>query len=140
SNIALAQSSPAFTPEQLLQAPQTSWPTNGGNLYNHRYSPLTQINRDNIAGMKAEWRVHMNGSGSGPNHSGQAQPLFYDGVLYVPTGEDDVYAIDIESGQIKWEYKANLDASRVNVCCGCVNRGVGMGEGQIYVGLLDARL
>lgn len=137
----LAQAlSPAFTPEQLLPAPTDSWPTNGGNLFNQRYSPLTQINRDTVGGMKAQWRVHMNGSGSGPNHSGQAQPLFYAGSLYVVTGENDVFAIDVDTGEFNWTYQANLDPGRVNVCCGWVSRGVGMGAGQIYVGQLDAKL
>jgi len=132
--------SPAFSADELLADPSLNWVTNGGNLYNQRYSPLTQINRDNVGDMKAEWRVHMNGSGAGPNHSGQAQPLFYNGVLYVVTGENDVFAIDIETGEFLWTYQANLDPNRVNVCCGWVSRGLGMGEGLIYVGQLDARL
>lgn len=135
-----AQSSPAFTAKQLRADPTDGWLTNGGNLGNQRYSPLDQINRSNVGQMKAEWQVHMNGSGSGPNHSGQAQPLFYDGALYVATGEDDVFAIDIETGKFRWTYKANLDATRVNVCCGWMSRGVAMGQGQIYVGQLDAKL
>src|SRR5687768_6166872 len=85
-----AQSSPAFTPTEQAAYPTDSWISNGGSLNNQRYSPLDQINKESIAGMKAEWRVHMNGSGSGPNHSGQAQPLFYDGILYTVTGENDV--------------------------------------------------
>lgn len=137
---ALAQSSPAFTPEQLRTLPTDAWITNGGSTYNQRYSPLTQINRDTVANLKAEWRVHMNGSGSGPNHSGQNQPLFYDGTLYVGTGENDVFAIDVETGKFKWTYEANLDAADVHVCCGWVSRGLGMGAGQIYVGQLDAKL
>lgn len=136
----LAQSSPAFTPAQLRADPVDAWVTNGGNSFNQRYSPLDQINRSTVANLKAEWRVHMNGSGSGPNHSGQSQPLFYEGVLYVSTGENDVFAIDIETGEMRWSYEANLDAGRVNVCCGWVNRGVAMGEGQIYMGQLDGKL
>ncbi|MES2606271.1 MAG: PQQ-binding-like beta-propeller repeat protein [Pseudomonadota bacterium] len=136
----LAQSSPAFTPEQLKALPTDAWVTNGGSTYNQRYSPLDQINKDTVANLKAEWRVHMNGSGSAANHSGQGQPLFYDGTLYVATGEDDVFAIDVETGAFKWTYEANLDAERVNVCCGWVNRGLGMGDGQIYLGQLDAKL
>ncbi|MGV3593555.1 MAG: PQQ-binding-like beta-propeller repeat protein [Gammaproteobacteria bacterium] len=138
--LAAAQSSPAFTPEQQTAYPTDGWISNGGSLNNQRYSPLDQINKDNIAGMKAEWRVHMNGSGSGPNHSGQAQPLFYDGILYTVTGENDVFATDIETGQFKWVYQANLDPERVQVCCGWVSRGLGMGDGQIYVGQLDAKI
>ena len=41
----LAQSSPAFTPEQLRADPVDAWVTNGGNSFNQRYSPLDQINR-----------------------------------------------------------------------------------------------
>lgn len=136
----LAQSSPAFTPEQLRNDPVDSWLTNGGNSFNQRFSPLDQINRGNVANLKAEWQVHMNGSGSGPNHSGQSQPLFYDGTLYVSTGENDVFAIDVDTGAFKWSYEANLDPARVQVCCGWVNRGVAMGEGQIYMGQLDSQL
>lgn len=43
--IALA---PAFTPADLMARPTTNWITNGGTLYNKRYSPLTRINRDNV--------------------------------------------------------------------------------------------
>jgi quinohemoprotein ethanol dehydrogenase len=137
---ARAQSSPAFTPQQQAAYPTDGWISNGGSLNNQRYSPLDQINKDNIAGMKAQWRVHMNGSGSGPNHSGQAQPLFYDGTLYTVTGENDVFAIDIDTGEFKWIYQANLDPARVQVCCGWVARGLGMGDGQIFVGQVDAKL
>jgi len=137
---AQAEASPAFTADDLIAPPSLNWVTNGGNLANQRYSPLNQINRDNVAQLKAEWRVHMNGSGSAPNHSGQAQPLYYNGVLYVVTGENDVFAIDVESGDFLWTYQANLDPNRINVCCGWVSRGLGMGDGQIYVGQLDAKL
>ena len=135
-----AQPSPAFTPQQLRAEPRDAWLTNGGNSFNQRYSPLDQINKGNVASLKAEWQVHMNGSGSGPNHSGQGQPLFYEGTLYVSTGENDIFAIDVETGKFKWTYQAKLDPSRVNVCCGWVNRGVAMGQGQIYMGQIDARL
>ena len=137
---ALPAPSPAFSSDVLAAPPSLNWVSNGGNLGNQRYSPLTQINKENVAGMKAEWRVHLNGSGSGPNHSGQGEPLFYDGTLFVGTGENDVFAIDIESGEFLWTYQANLDPGRVNVCCGWVSRGLGMGEGQIFVGQLDAKL
>ena len=135
-----APPSPAFTPADLAAAPTSMWATNGGNLYNQRYSPLAQINRDNVGQLKAVWRAGLNGSGLGPEFSGQAQPLFYEGVLYVPTGENDVFAIDIESGEIVWEYEANIDPEQVIVCCGRVARGVGMGDGKIFVGQANAHL
>jgi quinohemoprotein ethanol dehydrogenase len=132
--------SPAFSGQQLLAPPSADWPTNGGNLYNQRYSALTSINRDNVKDLKGLWRAHLNGSGLGAQYSGQGQLLVYDGVIYVVTGNDDVFALDVKTGAILWSYQAKLDPARVRVCCGWVSRGLGMGAGKIYLGQLDAKL
>ena len=134
------KAAPAFSARELTAAPESGWITNGGNVFNQRYSPLTQVNRDNVKDLKAKWRTHLNGSGLGPQYSGQAQPLFYQGVLYIVTGADDVFALDVASGRILWSYESHLDPQRVKVCCGWVSRGVGLGEGKIFVGQLDAKL
>ena len=131
---------PAFTAEDLTALPTTDWLTNGGDLFNRRYSPLTQINRDNVADLKAVWRTRLNGSGVGAKYSGEAQPIVYDGVVYVVTGADDVFAINVESGEILWTYSANLDDAIDVICCGWASRGVGLGDGQVYVGRLDGKL
>jgi len=131
---------PAFSAGELRDPPRDNWNTNGGNLFNQRYSPLTVINRGNIAQVKAEWRTHLNGSGMKPQTSGQGQILFHRGTLYQVTGEDDVFALDVQTGKILWSYTANLDPANVMVCCGWVSRGLGMGDGRIYVGRLDGKL
>ena len=130
---------PAFRAGELQAAPTKGWLTNGGNLYNQRYSPLDQINTETVAGLKGVWRVGIH-SGMGPNHNNQAQPLVHEGVLYIATGENDVFAIDIDTGKLLWSYMANLDPADVLVCCAWVNRGVGIGEGMIFHGQLDAKL
>lgn len=122
-----------------LQLIAEQWGTNGANLSNQRYSSLDEINHDNIADVQAEWQVHLN-SGLGPNHSGQGEPVVYEGVLYIVTGENDVFAIDLDNGEILWKYTANLDPKNVTVCCGWAQRGVSLGEGRVYVGTLDAHL
>src|SRR5690606_32525652 len=114
---------PAFTAAELATMPVQNWPTNGGSLSNQRYSPLTEINKDTIQNLKGEWRTHL-GSGLGPQHSGQGEPVVYDGVLYMVTGQNDVFALDVDTGEILWKWEANLDPSRVMVCCGWVVRGV----------------
>lgn len=131
---------PAFTAQQLAAPPMTGWITNGGNLANQRYSPLMQIDRSNVQNLKANWRTHLDGSGMSPQYSGQAQPLFYRGVLYIVTGADDVFALDVRSGKILWRYRANLNPERVNVCCGWVSRGIALGDGKVFVGRLDSKL
>jgi alcohol dehydrogenase (cytochrome c) len=140
---ALAQTiakTPAFTAADLTRQPAQNWITNGGNIYNQRYSSLTQINRDNVAQVKAVWRTSLNGSGLGQGYSQQAQALFYEGVLYVVTGDNDVFAVDVETGKILWTYEANVDFDNTVICCGRLSRGVGLGDGKVYVGRLDARL
>ncbi len=135
-----AEPTSPFTPEALVQLPTQTWPTNGGNIYNQRFSPLTQINTTNVAQLKADWHTQLNGSGVGPPYSGEAQPIVYDGLIYIPTGADDVFAMDVETGEFKWVYEAKLDPKITTVCCGWTSRGVGIGEGKLFLGRLDGKL
>jgi len=137
---ALAADAPAFTSAELNTLPTKNWITNGGSLKNQRHSPLKEINTRNVYGLKGVWQVHLNGSGMGPPYSAEAQPLVHDGVLYIPTGADDVFAIDIDTGKFKWVYQANLEKGINTICCGWDNRGVGLGEGKVFVGRLDGKL
>ncbi len=114
--------------------------TNGGNLYNQRYSPLGQITADNVAALKGVWQVHLNGSGVGSPYSGEAQPLVHDGVMFVITGANDVFAIDIERGDFRWIYESGLDPAIDTICCGWTSRGVALGGGKVFVGRLDNQL
>jgi len=129
---------PAFSTHELTQLPQRNWVTNGGNVLNQRYSPLTLLNRDNVSGLKALWRTSM-GSGALPNNSGQAQILHYEGTLYVINGANDVFALDVDSGAILWTYHGNPDP-KAGVPMGRSSRGVAIGEGKVFVAQLDARL
>ncbi|HEY5623304.1 MAG TPA: PQQ-binding-like beta-propeller repeat protein [Gammaproteobacteria bacterium] len=131
---------PAFSGERLVSLPTEDWITNGGNAYNQRYSPLDQINRETVAGLRGVWRARLNGSGLAAKYSGEAQPIVYDGVVYVITGADDVFAISVDSGELLWTYEANLNQSIDTICCGWTNRGVAIGEGKVFFGQLDGRL
>ena len=131
---------PAFKGTALVAPPTAAWPTNGGNWYNQRYSPLSEIDRSNVANLKGVWRTRLRGSGVGTKYSGEAQPIVYEGVVYVVTGADDVFAIDVETGEILWSYEAKLDDANDVVCCGWTSRGLGIGDGKVFVGQLDGKL
>ncbi len=132
--------SPAYSAQQLVAQPTRDWPGAGGNIYNQRFSPLDQINRDNVQGLKGVWRTHLDGSGLEPKYSGEASPVVHDGVLYISTGANDVFALAVESGSILWKYQANLSQTISTVCCGWANRGVVLGDGRVYMGQLDGKL
>src|SRR4051812_2019174 len=136
----LLSTSGDFTSARLIVPPTAGWPTNGGNLYNQRYSPLTAINRGNVAQLKGVWRARLRGSGMAPKYSGFAQPLVYDGVAYVSTGANDVFAISVDSGEILWQYSATLPENIPSVCCGWNNKGVAVGEDKVFIGRLDGQL
>jgi quinohemoprotein ethanol dehydrogenase len=75
------------------------------------------------------------------NRSGnQAQPIVHDGVIYTMTGENDAFAISVESGAVLWEYKANIDPKIARPCCSWVVCGVALGDGKVFVGRNDGRL
>ena len=73
---------PAFNARALTSNPTKDWITNGGTVFNQRYSPLTLLDRTNVKDLKALWRTGM-GTGAAPNNSGQAQILHHQGTLFV---------------------------------------------------------
>jgi quinohemoprotein ethanol dehydrogenase len=131
---------PAFSAEQLSEEPKEAWLTNGGTLSNQRYSPLDEIDTDNVGDLKGVWMTDLSGSGVAAKYSAEAQPIVYQGVMYVPTGADDVFAVSVETGKVLWRYDAKLDQKISTVCCGWLSRGVALGDGKVYLGQLDGSL
>jgi quinohemoprotein ethanol dehydrogenase len=130
---------PAFSAEELSAEPTNVWLTNGGTLGNQRYSPLDGIHTGNVKDLKGMWMTDLE-SATAAKYSAEAQPIFYDGVLYVPTGDDDVFAVDVETGAIRWKYESDIDQRIATVCCGWLSRGVALGEGKVFIGQLDGKL
>jgi alcohol dehydrogenase (cytochrome c) len=131
---------PAFSTGELNALPTDDWITNGGSLANQRYSPLNEIDSSNVSQLNGLWHTHLNGSALAAKYSAESQPLVYKGTIYVPTGEDDVFAVNAETGEIRWQYKANLNQKISTVCCGWESRGVALGDGKVYIGQLDGNL
>jgi quinohemoprotein ethanol dehydrogenase len=113
------------------------WITYGGSVYNQRYSTLNQINTSNVANLKGAWLTRL-GSARGTKYRFEADPLVIDGVMYIPTGNDDIFALDAKTGRKLWEYYSDIPQTHNNVCCGWDNRGVGIGDGMVFSGQLDA--
>src|SRR2546425_4199084 len=87
--------------DRLLQNPVAKdWVTNGGNLTNQRYSTLKQIDTTNVQQLKGAWRTRLSRSGYGSKYSAEATPLVKDGIMYMVTGNDDVFALSAKTGEI----------------------------------------
>jgi quinohemoprotein ethanol dehydrogenase len=137
---ALIADAPAFSTGELARTAGSDWITNGGSTFNQRFSSLDEIDASNVGSLKGVWLTHLRSSGIAAKYSAESQPIAYKGVLYVPTGEDDVFAVSADTGEILWEHKANLDQTISTVCCGWESRGVAIGEGKVFIGQLDGKL
>ncbi len=84
------------------------WLTIGGDWHNTRFSALTQINRKNVKNLKGAWVTHL-GSGLGQKYSFEGTPIVKDGVLYIATGNDDVFALDGKTGALIWEHRSGIE-------------------------------
>ena len=127
----LAQRAP-----DLRKPSAKEWLTIGGDWGNTRYSTLAQINRNNVKTLKGAWVVHL-GSGLGAKYSLEGTPIVKDGVMYVATGNDDVFALDARTGALIWEHRSHIEQNINTVCCGWDNRGVAVAEGKVFLGQLD---
>jgi len=126
------------TTERMLNAENESsqWMMNGGTYEETHYSPLNQINKDNIGQFGLAWFADYD-----VNLSQQGTPIFVDDTIYVSTAWSTVYAYDARTGAMKWHYDPMTPKEiAVKVCCGIVNRGIAAFEGKIYLGTLDGYL
>ena len=83
-----------------VQAPSgRDFATIGGNLANHRYSSLTRINKSTISKLGGAWTTHLE-DGKTPGTM-QATPIVVDGVMFIPSGAGNIFAIDAADGTIK---------------------------------------
>ena len=127
--------------DRLVQSPVgKDWVTNGGNLTNQRYSILKQIDTTNVKQLKGAWMTRLKGSGLGGKYSFEATPLVNDGIMYISTGNDDVFALNAKTGEILWEHWSQIGQTISTICCGWLNRGLAMGEGMLFIAQLDANM
>jgi alcohol dehydrogenase (cytochrome c) len=82
----------------MLENPDPGdWPMHRRNYYAHSYSPLDQINTDNVNGMTLEWVWSMHDGDSEP------APLVYDGIVYMINPGNVIQALDGATGELIWE-------------------------------------
>ena len=101
SPVSYGQDSDSFPPvtDAMLQDPAPSdWLMWRRTLDSWGYSPLAEVNRDNVDQLRMVWT---RGMAAG---TGEITPLAYNGVLYVPQVNDRIEAIDALTGDLIWEY------------------------------------
>lgn len=105
-----------------------------GNYNQTRFYPAQQINRENIHQLKRAWVFQTE-----VKDSMETSPIVINGVMYVTTSFNHVYALDAATGNQIWHYKHKM-GDITTYCCGPNNRGVAAYGNKVYMGTLDAKL
>jgi quinoprotein glucose dehydrogenase len=89
------------------------WPYYGHDPGGMRFSPLAQINKENVGKLKVAWTFHtgdISDGSQGRRRSGfESTPILVDGLLYLTTGFNRVIALDPETGAQRWTYDPKID-------------------------------
>ena len=108
-----------------------NWPSYGGTPSAWRYSSLNQIHTGNVAKLAPAWVFQ-----TGDYQNGlQATPIVLDGVLYLSTSNNWVFALDAATGRLLWEYHFPL--SKAVPGYSNQNRGVAVAHGRVFLGTAD---
>jgi quinoprotein glucose dehydrogenase len=127
-------------------ANNSEWPNYGRDPGGQRYSPLTDVNRSNVAGLKVAWTFRTGDAYQPKNGNAtrfEETPLFVDGTLYTGTPLGRVIALDPATGKQRWAYDSHIDKE---LGYGDYSaRGVSTwnpqhGSRRIYIATIDARL
>jgi alcohol dehydrogenase (cytochrome c) len=125
-----------ISPERLAAAAEdpNNWLMYGRDYTSQRFSPLASVRRENVGRLVPVWSFQ-----TGVPDGLEATPLFIDGVIYLTTSWDHVFAIDARTGTELWHYRRHLP-KKLHYCCGPVNRGPAIVGSLLYLSTLDAHL
>jgi len=105
-----------------------------GNYAQTRYYPNKQINTSNVSKLRPAWIFQTE-----VVESLETSPIVVNGVMYVTTSFNHVYALDAATGRQIWHYKHKMGPV-TTYCCGPNNRGVAISGDRVFMGTLDAKL
>ena len=113
-----------------------NWLAHGRTYDESRFSPLTQINADNVNKLGLAWYYDLHS-----NRGLESTPIVIDGVMFSTAAWSIVHAHDARTGELIWQYDPKVPkAWGAKACCDVVNRGVAVWEGKVFVGTIDGYL
>jgi PQQ-dependent dehydrogenase (methanol/ethanol family) len=105
-----------------------------GNYEQTRYYPASQINTSNVKSLRPAWIFQTE-----IVESMETTPIVVNGVMYVTTSFNHVYALNAATGEQIWHFKHKMGPI-TTYCCGPNNRGVAVSGDRVFMGTLDAKL
>ncbi len=119
--------------EEGLANPE-HWLQYGGSYQNDRHSPITELSPANIDKLQFAW-----GFPTGTTGQFSVSPVIYDGIMYVTSSYNRIFALNAATGEMYWRYD-HPQPTDLRLCCGPANRGVAIIGDKVLMATLDARL
>ncbi|MEA3096593.1 MAG: hypothetical protein QOF74_833 [Caballeronia mineralivorans] len=113
---------------------QAAWLQPNGSYTETRFAPATQITPANVSKLRPVFVFQ-----TAVMESMETAPIVSNGVMFLTTSYNHVYAIDAVTGKEYWHYKHKM-GSITTYCCGPNNRGVAIFGDRLYMGTLDSKL
>ena len=105
----------------------SEWPNYGNDPGGMRYSPLVQINKQNVTKLQVAWTFHTgdisDGKGERRRSGFESTPILVDGTLYVTTPFNRIIALDPITGKQRWAFDPKIEQTWQSGD-GLINRGV----------------
>src|SRR5437867_6635043 len=131
-----AQSTPiysAVTEQRLLNPEPHNWLMYRGNYSGWGYSPLDRITPANVKKLVPVWTFS-----TGVTEGHQSPPIVNNGIMFVTTPQQHVFALNAKTGDLLWRYKKDLpeDLTQLHP----TNRGVALWGDRVYLATVDAHV
>ena len=130
TSVIAASTGPSAGSFDSASSDTSSWILPGHDYSANRYVDMKQISPANVATLKRAWRFKI------PDDSPiEAQPIVWNGMIYLTSAHDNVYAVDAKTGDLKWTF-----SDSPHVIAFAANRGVAILDGKLFLGTLDGHL
>ena len=122
---------------EKLTANPKNWAMQAGDMYNQRYSKLSQVNAGNVNKLQVAWTFS-----TGVLRGHEGSPLVIGDMMYLHSPfPNKVFAIDLNTNKIVWKYTPKQDPAVIpQMCCDTVNRGLAYAEGKLFLQQADSTL
>ncbi|MPZ63615.1 MAG: PQQ-binding-like beta-propeller repeat protein [Propionibacteriales bacterium] len=118
---------------------EQNWATFGYGYSQNRHVPFDEITKENVDQMGKVWEVDFVQEDDSIPEGNESYPLYVNGTLYVTTSFNHIFAVDAESGDVKWHFIPSEIGPFKNFGLN-VNRGVAFCDGKVFMVTLDMRL
>ncbi|MFC5401589.1 pyrroloquinoline quinone-dependent dehydrogenase [Cohnella soli] len=129
-----AASPSASAPSSPSATTFENFPTYGYDLGNTRHVPFKEVTADNVGDLGLVWTADLKTLDADVKNGNQSYPVVVDGVIFVTTAGNQVFAFDGVTGKLKWHWKPDAALAKDFSKAGIIaNRGVAVGEGKVFM-------